>query len=1517
MMTFQHRDHRLASIDAVAARLDSEIADIRETLAAIEEDPPIDVDALKLRLGEAEAFRATLAGERAHLATDRFEVSDQNGEALARDLVWRTTADLVATLAADPPLVAMGERPLLTDASAAAVEALPRGGATPRAGFLDEIAATGADVNAVEQLVGIALGRWLRQPAGTRSWPFREIGVLLPLRLETLFEEHDGAWKMLVRVTPDETSILRHSSVVTPMEKEFLAAFWQGSFALHPVPGAANPVDWLLSPQGAVAWETLANRVTPTRAAWLVTAFPIDVVAGAFVANIPADSIGDPQAPQRVVGLPEVLSITIVDKNLGQLEVGVLKPAPPTDDLRVPKDRDALDSWLISWPRARDVGLGAEIRLPDGVTPETITALYVFGIGEETPDALFRAHVDAGDLALMRLGAPTNTIHGAPTADLAKDAEAWRTIVVRRLSGESGAGVAEIGEALCGDAKALPYLSGASNDLDISRLMVACLWPALWGHYFRDIWNRGDQAFQFWRWALKALHPEGPLLPIRIGAQPYGLLPATALGAWQASDGDEFDRVEEKLIRELSQLIPVWVAAAEGRGTVVGADTGALLRLLAQPGVSDRYVYRSFVIADQLAHAYPRIDRLDFMQAAETLWRPTRELLELEDGQPRVYLASGHARQLNLPLIGSRRLLPLDLTLTEMAKQIYEIEADRFADVFYGKVMRNMVPHSLLIRLAMHSMFLAKAWFMQSIVGNEPLLNPVRWDDIEILTLIEARQTGFRDSSQSGHGGEPIKELMFGHQESIFRLFATLDKHLAKDRDPLNPNSGDGVMQLTLPPEQEAEMERALRATLDAAGHRIDPLATGIAYRRLRQHAVSGRGRNRLGAYGWLDGPFLGKPGPTAAGRLHAPSHAQTLTSIILRDKQLSAQDELAADGRNIWQMNLSSSCVRIALAMADDVRSGFHIFEVVGRMVEGVVAARQPIETLRGVTPLRPDAPDRRDVCHGVKALEGLIAGQIADVLSDDADERQRQLVQLRNIRTALEAYSDLLIAEGVHQVVSGHAELAADAMDAAAGFARPPAFDFIRTPPSGYRLATSVLTVLPHRPSPATGLPIELADASLAAFLGSRFADVDGWVWTVSPGPGDAGQPQDVALSDLGLTPLETVFISEDVMAEVVRSAAHRPNATVAGAVSHRLIRQLAGVLGGTPPLVADIARAPDVSNETILQNEQNIRAELSGRLDAIRAVLEAFIDETHAPGLDDPGRLAWLRRALVWGVFGAAPTKPRNLLCDLLFGGAAPEADDLTQLVASAREGLEKRHAVEVDASASAATLVRAISDLVYPGGRLAVTARWTAANLRAVTGLATGAADATLETDWLTILAAVRPVLARIEAIQLEAGILGSLPPLTAWANSPQHWREADVAANVAARKAGKLHELSLDRFVVAFGTNETWQGADVAVTLVDQFTEAVPMAERSTYAAIGFNAPAARPPQAILLAVPPQSDRPLDSETVLNILIETRQLLRARATRPEDVLGHPLVPSMWLDGASPLRVRLDSGSYYWR
>ena len=85
--------------------------------------------------------------------------------------------------------------------------------------------------------------------------------------------------------------------------------------------------------------------------------------------------------------------------------------------------------------------------------------------------------------------------------------------------------------------------------------------------------------------------------------------------------------------------------------------------------------------------------------------------------------------------------------------------------------------------------------------------------------------------------------------------------------------------------------------------------------------------------------------------------------------------------------------------------------------------------------------------------------------------------------------------------------------------------------------------------------------------------------------------------------------------------------------------------------------------------------------------------------------------------------------------------------------------------------------------------------------------------------------------------------------------------------------------------------------------VDRLDEVIPDAEQTAGAAFGFQAPGARAPQAVLIAVPPDPEAGLDAATVAQIVCDTRELAHLRMARPVDlgespnaVFGTALLPA---------------------
>ena len=82
---------------------------------------------------------------------------------------------------------------------------------------------------------------------------------------------------------------------------------------------------------------------------------------------------------------------------------------------------------------------------------------------------------------------------------------------------------------------------------------------------------------------------------------------------------------------------------------------------------------------------------------------------------------------------------------------------------------------------------------------------------------------------------------------------------------------------------------------------------------------------------------------------------------------------------------------------------------------------------------------------------------------------------------------------------------------------------------------------------------------------------------------------------------------------------------------------------------------------------------------------------------------------------------------------------------------------------------------------------------------------------------------------------------------------------------------------------------------LAGLMIDEWTEVVPNTSETTGLVFQYDQPDAAPPQAILLAVPPDRDQPWTIWSMQRVLLETLDLARIRAVDPDslDEVGHYL------------------------
>jgi hypothetical protein len=1263
-----------------------------------------------------------------------------------------------------------------------------------------------------------------------------EVGVLLPLRLETRFRDGD----LHVRVIPDEPWFARDDQQISDGELAALTRY-------------VESVDGVADPEAVqVAWRELAAHLGGARAVSLHRWFVTTDADGAVSVREPNpdERRTEPVLP-RFVGFPERLVVWLVPAggtHRAVLELTVDRTRLLADfaDPDVPGDR----RWWEDWDEALAVGVAGIV--PGSELGEPIDALYVTGLGDAKPGELFASLTSEGRLGLLRPGTPTNTVEGSPAAPLANDPATWWSI----LHATAGETDADVSGALTGDPGLLgPLPGGDSEHRQEASALVTVLWPALWGFAAGHVWNvaRGAEPAA---WARGALFPEGPYPTLRVGSQPYGLLPTTSWQRWERDADDP--GLEVPLVNGLLRLREGHAERARARGTVADGSVDKLMDLIGQTPTSSRFRYR---LAWPLELWWLAIAASGLRQPWRTFasaWNDAHPLVgRLQLDHIRRYGTRGRARLIGIPLVvplGTPEGMDVATLLRNLA-DVAPSSPSEFADTArLESTVLGWRADSLLLRLAIRS--------------------------LQLLIADIARE---RDGIET-FDPEPVsrRDRERGRVEELVRSVGSIDV--------ANPTPAvERLLEATaalralaaVPVEQLARM---LCAAVDSSSHRIDPWLVGVAERRLGALRASGSARFRLGAYGWVDAPAPGTPGPTAGGLLTAPSAGQALVAAVLRDRAVNDP------GDPRWDLDITSRRARIAERVAQHVRVGAHLSEALGREIERIVARTPDVARLRRDFPVRTEHAGRR-VCDGLKVL-----AQDPFPVALDAEQEGA----LAELRQAIDTYGDLLVADAVLHLSEGRSEVAGAVMDGAAGLSRPPELALLRTPREGRAVASSVVIVLPNVEAPeipaeaaerALLSPTTVLDPSTAAFIATQAGDPGVWDLIVDR-LDDAGQPagtsRTVTLAELELDPADALALTRTDLERVAAETAGEllgvdPRservAVVGGSAGARYeaAGRLVGTIGQSPAgrgALAERSASEDDGGAAVVLR-------LATRFLAARRVAAALAAQLRRQverlagdgtiGTADPallGRLVGAARA--WGI---APDPPSTVMD----GAASATEARLRRLAAVAVRALpqlEERLAAAPSAPADVRALgrdelVAATVALASPTGQLAVTGDLAASALPAL-----GRSD--LDAEWLTVVAAVRPALARLELHQLAGG-----EPLVAWTNrAGDPWQQdpGDPRRLVAVYAAP-----GLDLGAAA-------PSGRIAVGAVDRFSEVIPAQEQHAGAAFGFDAPAARAQQAILLAVPPVVEAPLDDDTLIDVLIETRELAHARMARPLDLAG---------------------------
>jgi hypothetical protein len=361
--------------------------------------------------------------------------------------------------------------------------------------------------------------------------------VLLPVRLETRFMDRPGGGSdLLVRVYPDDVHQDAHERGLSADEIGWGRHFWEQS--------QEAGSDEALRRQ---AWTQFAGRFGPARAAW--------IARETEPTRAPQPRERAPRGAYTRVLPDRWVALGYQDGKCVFTAWGDLIPHPlPTAP--VPSAAGRLDEstrWMVDFERAAQDGMG--IRVPNA--PEALDLLVVLGV-KATLDAeasqrelhtLLEAHRYTWGLDFVPQGTPTNNSAAAPSGYAARDLGYETSFALLSAGALYSAGDGSDGDVA---ARALGLASSAGEPLVLARVPHAngrdqtgaaeintALWPATWGYFLRqmmaDLFVEHD--LETWReFFIQYVRARGPLPALRVGNQPYGLLPVTSLDLWQLEE---------------------------------------------------------------------------------------------------------------------------------------------------------------------------------------------------------------------------------------------------------------------------------------------------------------------------------------------------------------------------------------------------------------------------------------------------------------------------------------------------------------------------------------------------------------------------------------------------------------------------------------------------------------------------------------------------------------------------------------------------------------------------------------------------------------------------------------------------------------------------------------------------------------------------------------------------------------------------------------------------------------------
>ncbi len=1406
--------------------------------------------------------------------------------------------------------------------------------------------------------------------------------AMLPVRLEYRYFVGNPT-ELKIRIYPQELQIDDHQESLDSGEINSAKGFWQAVVAARATGGDETAV-----------WEDFARQHRPGRARWIAEKLRpgnLDAADQATPLDYPSVEAADDAAldahvrclPERwaVLGyrdgspvvrawskpVDEALTVNLTDE-ADDPDAPDINDRAVDDDGQPPRAR-GLD-WLVDYDTAVDAGMAITLTdADDGQISQGYDELIVVGVdwsrdageGADALEALLESHRFEQGIELPTQAEPTNLDEEDTDADaLIQGFDDRQIDNLNPLAAPVTVSTERDGALMNGGlglSPSSPLLSAPGADRAMHQAqadMLTLLFEGTLGYFadqMLDPMLSDADIGRLKRHFIQFVRPLGAIPLLRVGDQPYGILPVCDSRRFTAAQNN----ISGKVQRETNAWRGYWQSAARKSVPRIGSTRDVdedLLNALRMSARSTDFRIREAVGPTMVANFANMQSEHAFQETAASIW------MQLGNYADRPFLADTALSRLHhrvrLPFVqrgDKSKPLTTDY-LTDIAGKLRSTGG--FEDMLKAKLED---PGSILEAIATHSALLelAKSAARLSITSDASRFKVSR------LVARDREINGLTDKVVPSEGIALVSNAL-DRQPAVAANRSVVDEVARLLRDGSStPNIEKTVLNPARHFEQAltglsgftvGELETLLTSALDSLSHRLDCWMSSLANQRLSEMRKKRARGLLIGGFGWLDDV---KPAPrdTGFGMTLAPSMNHAKAAAVLK----SAHAAHAGDDKDLLAVDLSSARVRQALKLVEGLRQGQSAGALLGYRLERDLKQRrlslvQYVGPLRRIAPLGrtkqtlPGTPletiEARDVVDGLRILE--LWKESPNFFSDHADLPQggRDQADLRRAFEALDdtldALNDLMLAESVYQYVNGNTERAAAALDSLERQSVFPEPEIAATPRSAAVYHHRLLVALADRPLPQSwsSLPAIrsepranadprinswlaqlLGDPAKYEFSGSLFVDLQDTRAGVRRITRQEHEKVVVNLLDLELHPAALVSAATTPSADkpselearieralrakvvtplpantvgtqmVIHGAPETPEA-IGFAGFSLLVQQMAGVLGS-----AEIGDARSLASDDG-DDPGFDTAEFAQRVESARASFVAA-----ANGLDPTAAAVGLRRQLAnlasHGVQNALPAERDEHL--------QAQAEQVKALADVTLDRLAEHSGNFSRGTATALQQVAHDSQtlkILYGENFVAlplcqlVDSQEQAASLANASQLVPGGPSDV--DDWLRLHAAARPSVARLTELLDNSDLAKMDEPISAGSteviqlphNPEEQWVGLPLKADLVRPKAN----LSI---LVHHSGDSLDASAAQALMVIDGWEDRIPDVNQSSAVTFQYDAPNAQAPQTILLAVPPLRDQKTWSfNDVVGAVREAKELGEIRMA---DLAHIDLLPRM--------------------